>query len=501
MIRRPHLDLSDPTSLVRMLVAGQVVLWTLAPALTHSAPPLDVVESIMWGREWVLATYKHPAMPSWVLQAFWQLTGSVGWPAYFASQLFIAATFVLVFLLGRDLMGPARAAAGTLLLTGVAYYAWPTVEFNHNVAETPLWAGLPFALWRAVERRSIVWWVLAGAFAAGGLYAKLSTGLLLATAAAWLVFDADARRSLATAGPYVGLAVFVVLVIPLDHWLLVHDFLPFKHAAHRMAQPGGRSVPAFLANVALNLAGMLVILTYAGLIGKRAKARSADQPAAGEAPVGRRERHFLAIFTAGPLLLALLGATIAQSGLKTAWGSSMFNLAGLWAIAAISHRFRQETLWRIGTAAFTLLVVLPIGYALVVAFAPRFASPMRVNWPQAEISRRMTAIWQAQTNGRPLRIVSGDTWVAGLVGITAKDRPSILNLGDLSLTPWIDRARLDAEGMLIVWDARTGRIPAALKQIVASGTTGEEEFSWPRNSRRPNIVIAYRVVPPKAPPR
>jgi hypothetical protein len=126
---------------------------------------------------------------------------------------------------------------------------------------------------------------------------------------------------------------------------------------------------------------------------------------------------------------------------------------------------------------------------------------MRVNWPQAEISRRMTAIWQAQTNGRPLRIVSGDTWIAGLVGITAKDRPSILNLGDLSLTPWIDRARLDAEGMLIVWDARTGRIPAALKQIVASGTAGEEEFSWPRNSRRPNIVIAYKVVPPKAPPR
>ena len=94
----------------------------------------------MWGREWVIATYKHPALPSWVLEASRILTGAVGWPAYLASQLFIAATFVFVFLLGRDLMGPQRAAAGTLLLTGVAFYAWPTPEFNHNVAETPFWA-------------------------------------------------------------------------------------------------------------------------------------------------------------------------------------------------------------------------------------------------------------------------------------------------------------------------------------------------------------------------
>ncbi|MGE0853022.1 MAG: hypothetical protein AB7O44_26000 [Hyphomicrobiaceae bacterium] len=64
--------------MVGLLVAGQLVAWTLAPALSHSAPPLDVVESYMWGREWVLATYKHPAMPSWALEASRVVTGVIG---------------------------------------------------------------------------------------------------------------------------------------------------------------------------------------------------------------------------------------------------------------------------------------------------------------------------------------------------------------------------------------------------------------------------------------
>ena len=105
--------LDDPTALVALLVTGQIVAWTLAPVLTHSAPPVDVVEGYMWGREWVIATYKHPALPSWALEASRHLTGAVGWPAYVVSQLFVAATFVFAFLLGRDLIGPCRAAGAT----------------------------------------------------------------------------------------------------------------------------------------------------------------------------------------------------------------------------------------------------------------------------------------------------------------------------------------------------------------------------------------------------
>ena len=57
-----------PGALVTAAAALEVVVWTITPSIINSAPPLDVVEGYMWGREWVLATYKHPAMPSWVLE-------------------------------------------------------------------------------------------------------------------------------------------------------------------------------------------------------------------------------------------------------------------------------------------------------------------------------------------------------------------------------------------------------------------------------------------------
>ena len=177
-----HRTWPEPATLVALFAAAQIVTWTLAPALTHSAPPIDVVEGYMWGREWVIATYKHPALPSWFLEASRVLTGgTIGWPAYLVSQLFIAATFGLVFLLGRDMMGPERAAAGTC--------CWPASRTTHGRRRSSITTSRPRRSgrvwrWRCGARWSgarIVWWMLLGAFAAGALYAKLSAALILDT--------------------------------------------------------------------------------------------------------------------------------------------------------------------------------------------------------------------------------------------------------------------------------------------------------------------------------
>ncbi len=112
----------------------------------------------------------------------------------------------------------------------------------------------------------------------------------------------------------------------------------------------------------------------------------------------------------------------------------------------------------------------------------------------------MSAIWTRET-GRPLRIVTGDSWVAGLVGLTAKERPSLLDYGDVKLSPWITPARIDAEGMLVVWDARSQGPPEALQAALASHVIKEERFAWPRFAGRPPLVIRYAVIPPKQTPR
>jgi hypothetical protein len=118
-----------------------------------------------------------------------------------------------------------------------------------------------------------------------------------------------------------------------------------------------------------------------------------------------------------------------------------------------------------------------------------------MTWPQKAISNRLAAVWARET-GRPLRIVAGDDWIAGLVGITASDRPSILNRGNLTYAPWITPARIEREGMLIVWDAATRRIPPQLAPLL-QGRTGEERFHWRKSEGSGDLVIGYAIVRPK----
>jgi hypothetical protein len=196
-------------------------------------------------------------------------------------------------------------------------------------------------------------------------------------------------------------------------------------------------------------------------------------------------------------MLAILAALATGANLKSAWGSSMFNLAGILAIALTSERFDGVALKRIAICAAVAIVAVPLAYALIIAAGPsRAGAPLRVSWPQSDVSKRFAVIWARET-GRPLRIVSGDNWVAGLVGVSAKDRPSILNNGDPAFSPWITPERMQRDGMLIVWDASTKRIPPPLQPWVDGAPAREERFRWRRSRDRGDLVIGYAIVPPK----
>ena len=46
-----HLGQANPLMLVLLFAVLQIAVWTGVPTLLNSAPPLDVAESYLWGRE------------------------------------------------------------------------------------------------------------------------------------------------------------------------------------------------------------------------------------------------------------------------------------------------------------------------------------------------------------------------------------------------------------------------------------------------------------------
>ena len=52
------------------------LVWTVLPSLIYFNLPLDVIEAMVYGREWQLGYDKLPPLPWWVAEAVYRVFGS-----------------------------------------------------------------------------------------------------------------------------------------------------------------------------------------------------------------------------------------------------------------------------------------------------------------------------------------------------------------------------------------------------------------------------------------
>ena len=454
-----------------------------------------MAESYLWGHEWVIGTSKHPNLPGWILETGRVLTGSISWPGYFSSEVLLIGTYICTYGLGAEILGPRRALAGVLLLTGLFYMAWPSTLMNHDVVQMPIWAALVWQLWRLRTRPGLWGWLALGAIAAVGLYAKLSFGVMIACCGLWILYDGALLRQLARPAPWLALVLFGVLCLPLVSWLRASQFAALDYAREQNA--GGASPWEFLGGQILTSFGVVALAVLAGLIwGGRPKAQPAPADAA-PAPTPLAMRYFLHMLLLPNLMTTWLAWQMA-SGTRGMWGTPMLSLAGLVVVALVPGRLDQQTLRRLAIWAGGLLITLTLIYAADTLLEQRFTGvPKRQGWPQAEMNRRFQALWQAQT-GKPLRIVAGDFWTAGLIALSPGDMPSIFTNGNFDTAPWITPERLKREGALLIWQVSdpSAGIPLDLAPIAGNGQPHIEQFAWPLFSNAPPLLIGYAIVPP-----
>lgn len=470
-----------------------VALWTIVPTLVHQSPPLDVVESAMWGREWIVGSYKHPAMPAWFIEIGRHLNDDrIGWPAYLDSQFFNIATLMVTYFVGRDLVSSRVGVAAALSLLGVEYFSWRSIEFNHTIAQMPFWVGTVWCAWRASRRNEVGWYVALGLVAALGLYAKLSNATLLIVVALWFVLTTEGRRSLATPGPWLALVAFGIAAGPLVKWLFVTDFQALHYASARGREQSLVATLLFPANALLQGAPIVIVLAIAGLFGRRA-------PGSSGALRDASKRQFLLLMTFAPPAFSILLALVGGSGLRIAWLAPAFPLLAILLVTEFEARLGDREMRRLALAALVIAVSLPLAYAVVVPRADniRAGAPLRVNWPQREIAKALSDAWTSET-GKPLKIIAGPSWIAGLIGIDHRDKPSILTEGKLSYSPWIKPQRLSTDGVLAVWiEGRGSTAMPALDALVAGQVAKEVRVPFPRSSSNSPIVLKYAVIKPK----
>jgi len=480
---------------VLAFAALYVLAWSALPPWLESSFPLDVVESLTWGREWQWGYYKHPPLSPWLLHLAYRAFGGFG--PFLLSQACIGATLWLVWLTGRRLMDGERAFIGTVLTMGVAFYTRPALEFNHNIAQMPLWAALGWSFLAALQDGRLRQWALVGLLAGIGMLTKYSVAIVLVCLGLYLLAT-PARRLLRTPGPWLALALAVLVMAPHLLWLWQADWLPMAYARGRSAAAGNPRLGAlaFLGTQALNHLPMAIVVLVA--IGR---ARRTLPAGAWGLHTGWRG-YLLTVALAPGLLVTALGV-VAGMRIRDMWGVPMWAFSGLLVAALLPGAWlpllRPRVLRGLGV---WLVLITALSLAWLSWGAQLRHRPARTDWPQPALVRAADDTWQRLSHC-PLDTVAGNYWLSGLVAVPLPSRPSVLITGDPRYSPWVSRARLQERGALWVREAsEPDQPPVPLDRVQAGQALQQHEgtwtLDWPFAGAAAPLVVHWRAyVPPR----
>src|SRR5689334_3055735 len=217
--------MAAPRRALAAILVIHMIVWAALPALLYANLPLDLIEALTYGREWQLGYDKLPPLPWWLVDIVYRLAGH-DFAYYLLAQAAVVAALWLVFLTAKPIAGPIGALIAVLIVDGLHYFNYTAVKFNHDVIQLPFWALAGFAFHRALRGGWLGHWLLLGLAIGMSLWAKYFVVVLAVPLAAFLLFDEDARKTLATPGPYIAAAAALLAMAPHLVWLAQNDFLP-----------------------------------------------------------------------------------------------------------------------------------------------------------------------------------------------------------------------------------------------------------------------------------
>jgi 4-amino-4-deoxy-L-arabinose transferase-like glycosyltransferase len=431
------------------------------PALLCRNLPLDVIEAVAYGQEWQIGYWKHPPLPWWLVDLVRDLGGSRLWPLFLLGQLAVVVCFWAVWRLSSRLLRPVEALVAVVLLDGCVVFTIPTMEFNHNIVQLPIWGLAGWSLHRAFVDRRLLDWVLVGAWLALAFYAKYAAVTLVAPLLLFAVTDPQARRCWRTPGPYLALLAFLALLGPHLVWLVGSGFSPVAFASGRAEKAEGPLHLAYLAGDTVVSALSLiapVFLLFAALVGGRVRLPGGPPLADAFA------RRYLVVLALGPVVTAVVTSVAMGRGSHTRWATPFWCFVGLLLVALWRPRIDTAALRRLAIAWGALTVVLMGVQTSAQLFHVGGGERWATQFPGDRFAAIVTETWRRETGDR-LAYVVGDFWLAGNVIFFSPDSPRLFHNANLRYSPWIDVADVRRRGGVLVWSAaRAGEMPAPMRE-------------------------------------
>jgi hypothetical protein len=480
-------------------------VWTALPSLLYANLPLDLIEALTYGREWPIGSDKLPPLPWWMVEVAYRAFGSD--VAYYAmAEAVIVVTFGIIWAVARPLVGPVGALVAVLIVDGLHYVQFTAVKFNHDVIQLPFWALAGYAFHAALKRGHLGHWVLLGFALGAALWAKYFVIVLAAPYVLFVLFDRDARPALRTPGPWIGMALALLIASPHLVWLVQNRFLPFAYV-------DARSPPALgwydhILHPVVFLAGQIFFLLPALVIAAMLvwpRPKSSYPPSILHARAGRGgvvdafDRRIITLIAFGPAvaMLALIGVT--GRGAVAMWGYPLWCFVGLWIVMVSPAALDTARLRRVIAAWSAVAVALVIAFAADYTVLPLLDHRGRAAFfPGDRLAAQLTERFHAATGGKKLDYVIGSMWLGGNVAHYSPDQPSVLIDGLPRRAPWINLDDLRAKGALLLWNVGDlEHLPSAFAAIAPEAKVGEPFTLHARRFGAGVEHIGWAILQPK----
>jgi hypothetical protein len=485
-----------PRLVVWIVVLIQAALWLIVTLPFYHAPPSDLALALAYGREYQVGSELGPPLSFWLADIAYRAAGNHMTGVYLLAELCSVATFWILFLLGRALIGSQHAVLAVLLTITVTAFGARTLDFGPDVLARPLWALLLLHTWELIgQRRRNVWF--AWSIDAGLLLLTTPAALmLLVLVLGFALATPEGRRPLRSIDPLFALLVIVVLALPYLIFLLRADTLPLHWPLLTDLKPRALHWAWLLGGLLLAITGILLLVVLnAGWFSREGD----DAPIIYRPPVSRLARDFVYFFALAPVIAGSLLAALFDLDRVTGGAGVVLMMSGLAVVVAtgdLIHLRRQRLL----RAVWALIVAAPaLGVVGATLFLPwTAANEIATSMPSRAIGKFFTDAFERRTNHR-LAAVAGDTRIASLVAL-APGRPHLLLDANPRASPWISQAGFNETGGVVVWRASdtAGTPPPDIAQRFP-GLVPEvpRSFDWLVNGRQPTLRIGWAIVRPK----
>lgn len=471
-----------------------ILIWALVPYFVRYSLPMDAMEGATWGHQLEWGYDKNPFLNGWLTALAVGIDNHSGLFVYFFSQLCVVIGFWSVWELGRKMLPPVHALIAVLLLESIQYYTVHAIDFNDNTLELALWPLLSLSFYNALKKGSLRDWGLTGLLAGLGMMAKYYTVMLLIPMLLFMIVEPTNRRYFSQSVFYVGLGVFLVVILPHLLWLTGHDFITVKYAMRRVS-----SQPVWINHFLfpwefsweqIQTFFPPLILFFLLYIGKK------PQHPVPRVVVSTFDWRFLLFVGLGPFVLTVLLSSFTGIRLRAGWGAPLLSLWGILLITCLQPQITASRFYRFVIVCFISLCVTALFYAGALI---RADAPSSANFPGQIIAHQLTREWH-DTFHTPLSYVGGSRWFAGNVAFYSLDRPAVYIDWNPKYSPWINEADFRQKGAVFVWDKSEGKkylLPSVLARFKALGPIKIMHFAWMRNPKTPPVMVTVAFLPPE----